>query len=186
MSLVDKAVKAVGLAGKRLAGYAGNPATYSDIGKKVALETGLGTAVSQAVPAILGVQRPGIGQTALNIGLQSGMAHPISGALEAIGAPAWAANTSGQILGSAGAHMVSQAVSRPIVPEPQKEMNPQLAQYMQLQQFHAALEQQRYNNEIKLAMAKNYNPPSTSTVIHKNPSSELQSVLSALNSSVNY
>jgi hypothetical protein len=186
MSLIDKAAQAVRLAGTRLAGYAGNPATYSDIGRKVALEAGLGTAVSQAVPAMLGSQAPGIGQTALNIGLHSAMSHPISGAMQALGAPAWAANTTGQILGGAGAQMLSHAVSRPITPEPQQAMNPDLAQYMQIQQMNAAIEQQRYDNEIKLAMAKNYHPPSRSTVVHQNPSGDIQSVLGALSYSPKY
>jgi hypothetical protein len=64
-------------------------------------------------------------------------------------------------------------------------MSPDVAQLMQLQGMHAEMEQQRYNNEINLALAKNYHAPST-TVVHKNPSAELQTIYSMLNPNVRY
>ena len=55
----------------------------------------------------------------------------------------------------------------------------------QQQQFYAEQEQQRYNNEINLALAKNYHNPTT-TVVHKNPSAEFDTIQRMLNPSVNY
>ena len=188
MSILENAGKAVRMAGTNLGAYLSNPQTAKSLGKQIATETALGTAVSQGVPRLLG-QAPAVGplRTAANIGLHSAIAAPVSGGLTAMGMPGAAAQTLGQITGAVGANSLLNSMARPQAIDP--ETND--AQHMygqdlhQLQQFHAAQEQQRYTNEINLALAKNYHNPST-TVVHKNPSAELETVRNLLNPNVRY
>jgi hypothetical protein len=105
--------------------------------------------------------------------------------MSAMGAPEWAAGMTGEILGGAGSQMALNAVSRPVAdPEPNQEPNPQLAQYMQLQQMQAAAEHQRYRNQINLAYAKNYSDPTV--IIHKNPSQDMDTAYRVLSQKTNY
>ena len=188
MSILGNAGQAIRLAGKNLGAYLSSPQTAAQLGKQIATETALGTAVSQGVPRLLG-QAPAVGplRTAANIGLNSAIAAPVSGGLAAMGMPGAAAQTLGQITGAVGASSLLNSMARPQAIDP--ETND--AQHMygqdlhQLQQFHAAQEQQRYTNEINLALAKNYHNPVT-TVVHKNPSAELETVRNLLNPNVRY
>jgi hypothetical protein len=197
MTLFAAAVPAMRMAGAALGKYLTNPQTLKDIGTKVAIDTALGTAVSQAVPRVLG-QKPGSTplQAAIHSGTQSLISSPVAGGMRAMGLPGIAADSAGSILGGAGAQVVSQSinqglhgrmqpVSQTVAPEPGDQMSPDVAQLMQVQGMQAAMEQQRYNNEINLALAKNYHAPST-TVVHKNPSAELQTIYSMLNPNVRY
>jgi hypothetical protein len=197
MTLFAAAVPAMRMAGAALGKYLTNPQTLKDIGTKVAIDTALGTAVSQAVPRVLG-QEPGSTplQAAIHSGTQSLISSPVAGGMRAMGLPGIAADSAGSILGGAGAQVVSQSinqglhgrmqpVSQTVAPEPGDQMSPDVAQLMQVQGMHAQMEQQRYNNEINLALAKNYHAPST-TVVHKNPSAELQTIYSMLNPNVRY
>lgn len=197
MTLFAAAVPAMRMAGAALGKYLTNPQTLKDIGTKVAIDTALGTAVSQAVPRVLG-QEPGSTplQAAIHSGTQSLIRSPIAGGMRAMGLPGIAADSAGSILGGAGAQVVSQSinqglhgrmqpVSQAVAPEPGDQMSPDTAQLMQVQGMQAAMEQQRYNNEINLALAKNYHAPST-TVVHKNPSAELQTIYSMLSPNVSY
>ena len=188
MSILGNAGQAIRLAGKNLGAYLSSPQTAAQLGKQIATETALGTAVSQGVPRLLG-QAPAVGplRTAANIGLNSAIAAPVSGGLAAMGMPGAAAQTLGQITGAVGASSLLNSMARPQAIDP--ETND--AQHMygqdlhQFQQFHAAQEQQRYTNEINLALAKNYHNPVT-TVVHKNPSAELETVRNLLNPNVRY
>ena len=188
MSILENAGKAVRMAGTNLGAYLSNPQTAKTLGKQIATETALGTAVSQGVPRLLG-QAPAVGplKTAANIGLHSAIAAPVSGGLIAMGMPGAAAQTLGQITGAVGASSLLRSMESPQTIEPETHE----AQHMygqdlhQLQQFHAAQEQQRYTNEINLALAKNYHNPST-TVVHRNPSAELETVRNLLNPNVRY
>lgn len=188
MSILENAGKAVRMAGTNLGAYLSNPQTAKTLGKQIATETALGTAVSQGVPRLLG-QAPAVGplKTAANIGLHSAIAAPVSGGLIAMGMPGAAAQTLGQITGAVGASSLLRSMESPQAIEPETHE----AQHMygqdlhQLQQFHAAQEQQRYTNEINLALAKNYHNPST-TVVHRNPSAELETVRNLLNPNVRY
>jgi len=197
MTLFAGAVPAVRMAGAALGKYLTNPQTLKDIGTKVAIDTALGTAVSQAVPRVLG-REPGSTpmQAALHSGTQSLISSPIAGGMRAMGLPGIAADSAGSILGGAGAQVVSQAVnqglhgrmqpvSQAIDPESNSQFSPHVAQLMQLQKMQADMEQQRYNNEINLALAKNYHSPAT-TIVHKNPSAELQTFYNMLNPNVRY
>ena len=104
-----------------------------------------------------------------------------------MGSPEWAANMTGNIVGQAGSTLVSNAFARPIAdPETNEEPHPQLAQYMELQRMQAAIEQQRYNNQINLAYAKNYSPPNKTTIVHKNPSAEMETVYRILTQTPKY
>lgn len=197
MSILDPAVQAVRMAGTALGKYATNPATLKAIGTKVALDTALGTATSQVVPRMLG-QQPGVNpmQAALHAGTHSLISAPIAGGMKAMGIPGIAAESAGSILGGAGAQIASQAlsqglhgkgqpVSRSVVPEMHEQYQPSGQMHMQMQQMSADQEQQRYNNEINLALAKNYHNPVT-TVIHRNPSADLQNILKAMTPSTSY
>jgi hypothetical protein len=197
MTLFAGAVPAMRMAGAALGKYLTSPQTLKNIGTKVAVDTALGTAVSQAVPLILG-QEPSVTplQAAIHSGAGSLVGSPIAGGMRAMGLPGIAADSAASILGGAGAQVVSQSinqglhgrmqpVSQAVAPEPGDQMSPDTAQLMQLQRMHAEMEQQRYNNEINLALAKNYHAPMT-TVVHKNPSAELQSIIGMLNPDVRY
>ena len=197
MTLFAGAVPAVRMAGAALGKYLTNPQTLKDIGTKVAVDTALGTAVSQAVPRVLGQQPNSTPlQAAIHQGAQSLIGSPIEGGMRAMGLPNIAASSAASILGGAGAQVVSQSinqglhgrmqpVSQAVAPEPGDQMSPDTAQLMQLQGMHAEMEQQRYNNEINLALAKNYHAPMT-TVVHKNPSADLQSIIGMLNPNARY
>lgn len=188
MSILGNAGQAIRMAGKNLGAYLSSPQTAAQLGQQIATETALGTAVSQGVPRLLG-QTPSAGplRTAANIGLNSAIAAPMSGGLTAMGMPKAAAQTVGQITGAVG----SQALLRAMAP--QQDIDPETHEaphvpgqdLHQLQQFHAAQEQQRYNNEINLALAKNFHNPTT-TIVHKNPSAEFDTVQRMMNPSVRY
>ena len=188
MSILENSGKAVRMAGTNLGAYLSNPQTAKSLGKQIATETALGTAVSQGVPRLLG-QAPAVGplRTAANIGLHSAIAAPVSGGLTAMGMPGAAAQTLGQITGAVGANSLLNSMARPqsIEPETHEAQHTYGHELQQLQQFHAAQEQQRYTNEINLALAKNYHNPVT-TVVHKNPSAELETVRNLLNPNVRY
>jgi len=188
MSILGNAGKAVRMAGKNLGAYLSNPQTAAKLGQQIATETALGTAVSQGVPRLLG-QAPAVGplRTAANIGLNSAIAAPVSGGLAAMGMPGAAAQTLGQITGAVGSTSLLRAMAPPqaIEPETHEAQHVYGHDLHQLQQFHAAQEQQRYTNEINLALAKNYHNPVT-TVVHKNPSAELETVRNLLNPNVRY
>jgi hypothetical protein len=188
MSILGNAGKAVRMAGKNLGAYLSSPQTAAQLGKQVATETALGTAVSQAVPRLMG-QTPASGplRTAANVGLHSVIAAPVSGGLAAMGVPGNAAQTLGQITGAVGSHALLRALAptQSIDPETNDAPHTHGQDFAQLQQFNAAQEQQRYTNEINLALAKNYNNPAT-TIIHRNPSSEFETVQRMLNPGVRY
>ena len=188
MSILGNAGKGIRLAGKQLGAYLSNPQTAVKLGQQIATETALGTAVSQGVPRLLG-QAPAVGplRTAANIGLNSAIAAPVSGGLAAMGMPGAAAQTLGQITGAVGSTSLLRAMTPPqaIEPETHEAQHTYGHELQQLQQFHAAQEQQRYTNEINLALAKNYHNPVT-TVVHKNPSAELETVRNLLNPNVRY
>ena len=188
MSILGNAGKAVRMAGKNLGAYLSSPQTAAQLGQQIATETALGTAVSQGVPRLLG-QAPAVGplRTAANIGLHSAIAAPVSGGLTAMGMPGAAAQTLGQITGAVGASSLLNSIARPQSIEPETHEAPHVPGQglHQLQQFHAAQEQERYTNEINLALAKNYHNPVT-TVVHKNPSAELETVRNLLNPNVRY
>ena len=197
MTLFAAAVPAMRMAGAALVKYLTNPQTLKAIGTKVAIDTALGTAVSQAVPRVLG-QEPSSTplQAAIHSGTGSLISSPVAGGMRAMGIPGIAADSAGSILGGAGAQVVSQSinqglhgrmqpVSQTVAPEPGDQMSPDTAQLMQVQGMQAEMEQQRYNNEINLALAKNYHAPMT-TVVHRNPSADLQSIISMLNPNVSY
>ena len=188
MSIVGKAGQAVRMAGKNLGAYLSNPETAAQLSKQIATETALGTAVSQGVPRLLG-QTPSVGplRTAANVGLHSAIAAPVSGGLAAMGMPKAAAQTLGQITGAVGANSLLRTMTPMQAIDPETNDTPQVygQDLQQLQQFHAAQEQQRYNNEINLALAKNYHAPVT-TIVHRNPSAELETVRNLLNPNVRY
>jgi hypothetical protein len=188
MSILEPTMKAVRMAGTALGKYATDPATLKALGTKVAIDTALGTAASQAVPLILG-QKPSMGpmQAALHAGTHSLISSPVAGGMKALGIPSIAAESAGSILGGAGAQIVSRTVnqgvhgrgypvSESVVPEVQQQYQNSGQVHMQLQQMAADQEQQRYNNEINLARAKNYHAPAT-TVVHKNPSADFENML---------
>jgi hypothetical protein len=188
MSILGDTGKAIRLAGTNLGAYLSNPQTVKTLGKQIATETVLGTAVAQGVPRLMG-QTPAVGplRTAANIGLNSVIAAPMSGGLTAMGMPKAAAQTVGQITGAVGSQALLRAMTPPRSIDPETNDAPHAygQDFSQMQQFHAAQEQQRYTNEINLALAKNYHNPVT-TVVHKNPSAEFETVQRMLNPGVGY
>lgn len=185
MAILGDAVKGIRMAGSALGQYLNTPETYKQLGKKIALETAVGTAVQQGLPRVLGAPAPDLKSSLLHNTLSSALNHPVAGALQAVGVPSWAANATGTLTGTLGGAAATQAVSRPIVdPEIHQEPHPQLAQYMQLQRMEAEMEQQRYNNQIQLAYARNYSPPTT--IVHKNPSAEFETSYRMVNPNVRY
>jgi len=104
-----------------------------------------------------------------------------------MGMPSAAAQTVGQITGAVGSHSLLRAMAPAQSIDPETNDAPHVygQELQQLQQFHAAQEQQRYNNEINLALAKNFHNPTT-TIVHKNPSAEFDTVQKMMNPSVRY
>ena len=188
MSILGDAGKAVRMAGKNLGAYLSSSETAAQLGKQIATETALGTAVSQGVPRLMG-QAPAVGplRTLANTGLHSAIAAPVSGGLAAMGMPGAAAQTVGQITGAVGSNSLLRAMAPAQAIDPETNDAPHVPGQglHQLQQFHAEQEQQRYNNEINLALAKNFHNPTT-TIVHKNPSAEFDTVQKMMNPSVRY
>ena len=164
------------LSGARMAGQAmkahfTDPAVLSSLGKQVALDTAVGAAAQQILPRLTNQQpQRTIPQSLINAAVHSGIASPISSGMTALGVPNSVATLTGQI----AATPLSNAVSNIITPESHQQPYASGNDLMQMQQYHADLEQQRYNNEIALAMAKNYRTPTE--IVHRNPSADLETM----------
>ena len=175
------------LAGSALKAYLTNPATIKEIGKQVATEAALGTAVQQIAPRLMGMN-PGqnlASSLGTNI-LHSAASAPLEGAMRTVGIPGVVARPVSSMLGSAGLYHAQQGMGgqRPIDPEPHQAGNPSLDQYRQLQAMQMEAENQSYKNQIALAYAKNYSFPTR--IVHSNPSADLSTLQGALNQRVNY
>ena len=144
-------------AGSALKQYFTDPASLKQIGKAIGTEAALGVAAQQVVPRIIG-QRPAqsIPQSLVHAGIHSAVNVPVSGSLQALGTPSFAASTAGSILGTAAANQFANSIDPEITPE----NHPDFHQLYAMQQMQAASEQQRVNDQIRLAYARNYNPPS--------------------------
>lgn len=154
------------------------------LGKKVALETAVGTALGQAVPRMIGgTPAQGPLQSAKKIALESAIGNAAGMGLTAMGVPKVISGPVGAATGMVGGHFITRP--RAIDPEPNDQLHTSGSEMQYLQHFQAAQEQQRYNNEINLALAKNYHAPVT-TVVHRNPSAEFETVRNMLNPSVRY
>lgn len=182
MSIVGKAGQAVRMAGQNLGTYLTNPATAAALGKQIAVDTAVGTALGQAVPRMMG-RTPAESplQTAKKAALHAGISSTLGGSLSAMGVPKAVSGLAGTTAGMLGSHFLSRSID----PEPNDQPQTPGGEMQHLQQFHAAQEQQRYNNEINLALAKNYHAPVT-TVVHRNPSAEFETVQRMLQPSVRY
>jgi len=183
MSILNK----IRMAGTALGNYATNPETAKSLAQRIALDTAIGTAGSQLIPRIQGMPPQPLAASIGNAALGAALNAPVAGAAAAMGVHPQIAGLAGALTSAAGMTAFSnmQQPSRNIDPEINDADHTHLNEYMQLQQFHAGLEQQRYNNEIMLAKAKNYHSPTT-TVVHKNPSAELESVRQMLMPDVTY
>jgi len=161
------------VAGTALKQFFTDPANLAKMGKKAATEAVLSTVVQQTVPYLVG-GRPGasLPQTLAHSGVHAAASAPVSGALQAMGMPELPAGIAGQIVGAAAAGRFSQSIS----PEVHDQPNPEFQQLLAMQKMHAEAEQQHYNNQIALALARNYKPPAE--IIHRNPSADLQSMQS--------
>jgi hypothetical protein len=76
------------------------------------------------------------------------------------------------------------AITNSIIPETHNQEHSNSHELMQMQQMHAELEQQRYSNEINLALAKNYHAPTE--IVHRNPSADLQTAYNIMTPNVSY
>jgi hypothetical protein len=166
-------------AGTALVQFFSDPDNLKQIGKSVATDAAMGAAAQQVVPRLIG-QKPAttIPRSILHAGAHSAVNVPVSGALRAAGIPEVAASTTGQILGAAAASQIGRMID----PEPAEAGSPDYEQFHAMQQLHAQMEQQSYNNQIALALAKNYSAPTE--IIHRNPSAEFQSMESLVNKMV--
>jgi len=169
------------LAGTALQNFFSNPNTIKGIGKRVLAETAINTAAQQVVPRLMG-KRPeyNIPQSLLNTGVQAAIATPLAGGMQTLGVPEWAAQTGSQMVASPAAYAITNA----IIPETHNQEHSNSHELMQMQQMHAELEQQRYNNEINLALAKNYHAPTE--IVHRNPSADLQTAYNIMTPNVSY
>jgi hypothetical protein len=185
MSIVDNTVKAVRMAGTNLGQYLTSPQTAQALGRKVALDTALGVAVPTAVSYAVGAGAPDYKRLAKQAAVHSMISSPVSGGLTAMGMNPALANAAGSVAAAFG----TSALSRPVATEPFPEQRAALNQHMMLRRLAMEEEQQRYNNEIALAHARNSRAPET-TVIHRNPSAEFatmqQFAQHALNPNVQY
>ena len=103
-------------------------------------------------------QRPTqtIPQSFLQAGIQSAVGTPVSGALQAMGAPTLGSTITGNLLGAAAANRFAGQIEPEIV----QENNPDFHELYAMQKMNAETEQQRVNDQLQLAYARNYNPPS--------------------------
>ena len=169
------------LAGTALKNFFSDPNTIKGIGKRVLAETALNTASQQVVPRLMGKSpQHNIPQSLLNTGVHAAIAAPLAGGMQTLGVPEWAAQTGSQLVASPVAH----AITNSIIPEAHNQEQINSHELMQMQQMHAELEQQRYNNEINLALAKNYRAPAD--IVHRNPSADLQTIYNILTPNVSY
>ena len=105
-------------AGSALKQYFTDPVSLKQIGKAIGTDAALGAAAQQIVPRMIG-QRPAqsIPQSLIHAGVHSAVNVPVSGALQSIGTPAFAAATTGGILGSAAAAQFANQINPEIVQE---------------------------------------------------------------------
>jgi hypothetical protein len=144
-------------AGAALKQFLTDPQSLKQVGKSIATETAFATAAQPAVPRMIGqLPAQSLSQSLLQTGIQSAVGTPVSGALQAMGAPTLGATITGNILGAAAANRFAGQIE----PEVVQEDNPDFHQLYAMQKMNAAAEQQRVNDQIQLAYARNYNPPS--------------------------
>jgi hypothetical protein len=162
------------MAGTALKEFFGRPAVRSALGK-----TAVTAGAEQLLPRALGQQpvRSAMGSIARG-GLEAAISTPVEMGLKAAGVNPMIAGLGGSLVAAPLTHMVSQAIT----PEPQQAYQSEYNQLMQFQQMQAAAEQQHYNNQINLALAKNYSAPTQ--IIHKNPSAELETMYRLTSGSV--
>ena len=162
------------MAGTALKEFFGRPAVRSALGK-----TAVTAGAEQLLPRALGQQpvRSAMGSIARG-GLEAAISTPVEMGLKAAGVNPMIAGLGGSLVAAPLTQVVSQAIS----PEPQHAYQTEYSQLIQAQQLHASEEQQRYNNEINLALAKNYSTPTQ--IIHKNPSAELETMYRLTSGSV--
>ena len=155
------------MAGTAMKEFFEKPGVRSALGKTVVSAGG-----EQLLPRVLGRQpaRSVMGSIARG-GLEAAISTPVEMGLAAAGVNPGIAGLGGSLIAAPITQMVSQAIA----PEPHHAYQAEYGQLVQLQQMQAAEEQQRYNNEINLALAKKY--PVPTEIIHRNPSAELQSVM---------
>lgn len=149
--------QAIRTAGTALKQFFTSPENLAQMGKNVAAETAFGAAVQQGLPRVLGMA-PGqsIPQSLLQTGVQAAIGVPVTKGLEVVGAPQIGSAMAGNILGAFAAHRLTNQIEPEIV----QEGNPDFHQLYAMQKMQAEAEQQRVNNQIQLAYARNYSPPS--------------------------
>lgn len=162
------------MAGTALKEFFGRPAVRSALGK-----TAVTAGAEQLLPRALGQQpvRSAMGSIARG-GLEAAISTPVEMGLKAAGVNPMIAGLGGSLVAAPLTQMVSQAIA----PEPKHAYQAEYNQLMQFQQMQAAEEQQRYDNQINLALAKNYSAPTQ--IIHKNPSAELETMYRLTSGSV--
>lgn len=162
------------MAGTAMKGFFSRPAVQEALGK-----TAVTAGAQQLIPRLQGL-RPAysVAGSVARGGLEAAVSTPVEFGLRKAGVPAALAGLGGSLVAAPIVHMVGQAIT----PEPQHSFQADYNQLAQLQQIQAASEQQRYNNEINLAMAKNYSAPTQ--IIHKNPSAELQTMYNLVSGTV--
>lgn len=190
MSLFGDALTGMRMAGTQLAEYLTTPQNLSNLAKEAATKTAVQTTVSQAIPRMLGLEAPDLASSVIEGGASNFLGGAIGGGLHSMGVPKLPAQVAGDILGTVGTVMASRNI-RPEVTEQQQHfaddqeaMPPEMSQYMQLQRFQADLDNERYNNAIRLAVAKNYHEPTR--IIHSNPSADAQTAYNILNPNMRY
>jgi hypothetical protein len=154
------------MAGAAMKEFFGNPGVRSALGK-----TAVTAGAEQLLPRALGQQpvRSVMGSIARG-GLEAAISTPVEMGLKAAGVNPMIAGLGGSLV----AAPLTQMVSKAITPEPQQAYQAEYNQLMQMQEMQAAAEQQHYNNQINLALAKNHSAPTQ--IIHRNPSAELQTM----------
>ena len=162
------------MAGAAMKEFFGNPGVRSALGKTVTT-----AGAEQLLPRALGQQpaRSVMGSIARG-GLEAAISTPVEMGLRSAGVNPMIAGLGGSLIAAPITQMVSQAIA----PEPKHAYQAEYNQLMQMQEMQAAAEQQHYNNQINLALAKNYSAPTQ--IIHRNPSAELQTMYQLSSGSV--
>ena len=188
--MIGRAIGAATKLGQRFAGTELGKQLASEGAKKfareaavgAALEGGVGIAAEQLLPRAMGQQpQASLVERVLRQGTAAAVGSPIAAGLGRVGVPGAAAQLAGQLAGQPAGQAVAQAIlpgnqQYPLGadPEPHQAGHAGYGDLMALQQMEAAREQQRAENQIALAYARNYSAPSF--VYHRSSGNVLDTV----------
>lgn len=141
---------------------------FRDYATNVGIEAGAQVAAEQLLPRVLGQQpEASLAESVLRQGTSAAVGVPVQKGMQKLGLPQAVSYVGSQLIAQPTGQFVTQALlpgnqSYPLAidPEPAEAGHANYGQLMAEQQIQAANEKMKYDNMVRLAMARNYNPPS--------------------------